>query len=309
MNFEIETARPYSFDENYFQNFYEDDRIIRFHRKDFFFILDKTGVERVMLPPEIRETFIKQKLSYASFCPFKNGNTYGIITNNKVYELSVDFSKVERCYTIQNEFKRETYTDGSTRALFPSVPGYSSISNRIPFAFINYGMMQEITFYSILNLNPTDLTARWELQTEAMLPYKLMRGIKGEMVFYLSLFQDKCYIVSPGTDIQYYTYPNYSLIAVDSTASSFEYQFKPEQKSFMKMLNETQAVITPYDFQKTKQKTNNESIYDFTENEYIEFNISKEYNNCRIIGKTKNKLWLFVFTKNGQKIINMDIVK
>ncbi|WP_378181129.1 hypothetical protein [Aquimarina sp. SS2-1] len=302
MNFEIVADWDHTFNESYFESFYEDDRIIRFDRDGFFYILDKTGVEQVMLPPEIRQQSV-----HFPYSSFKNGNTYGIVTNSKVYELSSDFSKVERCYSIQNEFKRETYTDGSTRALFPSVPGYSSISNRIPFAFINYGMMQEITFYSILNLNPIDLTARWELQTEAMLPYKLMRGIKGEMVFYLSLFQDKCYIVSPGRDIQYYTYPKYSLIGVDTDTAAFEYLFKPEPKSFMKMLNERQVVITPYAFQKGKRKTNNECIYDFIKNEYIEFNLPKEYNNCRIIGKTENKIWLFTFAKNGEKIINMDI--
>lgn len=299
MNFEVNISDRPLWNENYFTNFYEENRIIRLE-KDTIYVADKNGVSTIDLPNEIRESYKSQELSYSEFSLFKSAKSYGVLTNEKAYLLSTNFSKIEKIFNIENEFKRDSYKNG-IRALIPKFSGYSSVANEVPFVFSNYGLVQELVYYSILSFDTDNFTAKWKYQTVDLIPLMLDR----KLIFYLSLNLDKIFAVSPGKSIRYYTYPNYSVMELNNQTTDFETILKPETKSFIRMISPAEIVITPYDFQKGKRKTNNEQIYDLQSSNYIDFSLPKELKQFRILGKVKNILWLISFKEN--KIVNTNI--
>lgn len=300
MNLELTLSDRPRWTENYFNNFYEENRIIKYS-KDTIYIIDQNGLAKINLPNEIKKSYLKQGLTSAEFAMFKKGKSYGIITNEKAYLLSSDFLEIEHIFTIQNEFKRESYKDGNTRALIPKFSGYSTLINEVPFVFSNYSLVQELSYYSILEFNTDNLTSKWKYQTTDLLPFKLDR----KLLFYWSLSSNKTFVVSPGKDIRYYTYPNYTVLESVNQVTDFKIVLKPDAKSFIRMISAIEIVVTPYEFQKGKRKTNNEQIYDLTNNRFINFSLPKEYKDFRILGKVKNKLWLI--NSGKQKIAQIEI--
>jgi len=85
MNLELTLSDRPRWTENYFNNFYEENRIIKYS-KDTIYIIDQNGLAKINLPNEIKKSYLKQGLTSAEFAMFKKGKRK--TNNEQIYDLT-----------------------------------------------------------------------------------------------------------------------------------------------------------------------------------------------------------------------------